>query len=108
MITVTNRIQVKKGMGEKMAPMFTQPGPLQKFEGFEKVEVLVSTQFEEYDEMQVIMYWQNEEGFKAWRESDEFKAAHKRPQDGEPDPNSPVIKSMIVTAKLAASIGKAE
>lgn len=108
MITVTNRIQVKKGMGEKMAPMFAKPGPLQQFEGFEKVEVLVSTQFEEYDEMQVMMYWQNEDGFKAWRESDAFKAAHKRPEGGEPDPNSPVIKSTIVTAKVMASIGKAE
>lgn len=107
MITVTNRIQLKKGMGEKMAPMFTQPGPLQEFDGFEKVEVLVSTQFEDYDEMQVIMYWQNEEGFKAWRESDAFKAAHKRPNNGEPDPNSPVIKSQIVIAKLVSSVAKA-
>ena len=56
MITVTNRIKVKKGIAEKMAPQFVQPGPLQEFEGFQKVEVLVSTQFEEYDEMSVVMY----------------------------------------------------
>ena len=108
MITVTNRIQVKKGMGEKMAPMFTKPGPLQQFKGFEKVEVLVSTQWEEYDEMQVIMYWQSEEAFQVWRESDAFKESHKRPAGGQPDPNSPVIKSQIVIAKLAAAIGKGE
>lgn len=106
MITVTNRINVKKGMGEKMAPMFAQPGPLQEFEGFNKVEVLVSTQFEEHDEMQVIMYWDTEEQFAVWRESDAFKASHKRPASGEPDPNSPVISSQIVIAKVAAAIAK--
>ena len=107
MITVTNRIQVKKGMGEKMGPMFTQPGPLQEFDGFNKVEVLVSTQFEEYDEMEVIMYWDSKEQFEAWRSSDAFKQAHKRPENGEPDPNSPVIKSQIVIANLVSSIAKA-
>lgn len=108
MISVTNRIRVKKGMGEQLAPMFAKPGPLQQFEGFEKVEVHVSTQFEEYDEMQVMMYWQNEEGFQAWRESDAFKQAHKRPENGEQDSNSPVIGSTIVVAKVAAAIDKAK
>lgn len=107
MITVNNRIHVTKGMGEKMAPMFTQPGPLQQFEGFQKVEVQVSTQFEEYDEMNVVMYWETEEQFEAWRSSDAFKQAHKRPSSGEPDPNSPVIKSQIIISKLAAAIEKA-
>ncbi|WP_431030179.1 heme oxygenase [Lysinibacillus sp. LZ02] len=106
MITVTNRIQVKKGMAEKMAPMFAKPGPLQQFEGFHKVEVLVSTQFEEYDEMSVVMYWEDEKSFGVWRESDAFKEAHKRPSGDAPDPNSPVITSQIVIAKVAAEIAK--
>ena len=106
MITVTNRINVKKGMGEKMAPMFTQPGPLQQFDGFQRVEVQVSSQFEEYDEMSVVMYWDDEKSFEAWRSSDAFKQAHKRPANGEPDPNSPVISSQIIIAKVAAEIAK--
>ena len=107
MITVTNRINVKKGMGEKMAPMFAKPGPLQQFEGFHKVEVQVSTQFEEHDELNVVMYWDNEASFDVWRSSDAFKAAHKRPTNGEPDPNSPVLSSQIIVANLAATIAKA-
>ncbi|MEK4229991.1 heme oxygenase [Solibacillus sp. FSL H8-0538] len=108
MITVTNRIHVKKGMGMKMAPAFVQPGPLQQFEGFHKVEVTVSTQFEEYDEMNVVMYWDSLEVFEVWRASDAFKAAHKRPSEGsgEPDPNSPVIKSQIIISEVAGSISK--
>ncbi len=106
MITVTNRIKVKKGMGEKMAPMFTKPGPLQEFEGFHKVEVLVSTQFEDHDEMQVVMYWDTMEQFEVWRASDAFKESHKRPSGDAPDPDSPVIGSQIVIAKVASSISK--
>lgn len=106
MYTVTNRIKMKKGMAHKMAPNFTKPGPLQQFKGFNKVEVNVSTQFEEYDEMSVVMFWDTLEDFAVWRESDEFKAAHKRPSNGEPNPDSPVISSQIVVAEIVSSISK--
>lgn len=108
MITVTNRIFVKKGMGKKMAPMFAQPGPLQQFEGFQRVEVQVSEQSEEHDEMNVMMYWDSVETFEVWRSSDAFKASHKRPgnDSGESDQNSPVIKSQIVISEVVAEISK--
>lgn len=106
MFTVTNRIKVKKGFAHKMAPNFTKPGPLQQFEGFEKVEVLISTQFEEYDEMSVVMYWESLEDFEKWRESDAFKESHKRPNNGEPNPDSPMLGSQIVIAEIASSITK--
>ena len=107
MITVTNRIKVKKGMATKMAPMFAQPGPLQQFEGFQKVEVLVSTQFEDYDEMNVVMYWDTKESFAVWRESDAFKESHKRPAGGHGEQTeSPLLGSEIIISEVAASISK--
>ncbi|MER1986149.1 MAG: heme oxygenase [Solibacillus sp.] len=106
MYTVTNRIKVKKGMAKMMAPSFVKPGPLQQFEGFMKVEVLVSEQFEDHDEMSVVMYWETLEGFEAWRASDAFKESHKRPEGGEPNPNSPMLGSQIIIAELAGSISK--
>ena len=110
MITVTNRIKVKKGFADKMAPNFVRAGPLQQFEGFIKVEVLVATQFEEYDEMSVVMYWEGKENFEAWRESDAFKEAHKRPESshgghGE-QAESPMLGSQIVVAEVVGSISK--
>lgn len=105
MFTVTNRINVQKGMGHKMAPAFTQPGPLQEFKGFNKVEVHVSTQFEEHDEMNVVMYWDTMEDFQVWRNSDAFKASHKRPEGGE-NPNSPVLGSQIVISEVVSAISK--
>ena len=56
--------------------------------------------------MSVVMYWEDEKSFEVWRESDAFKQAHKRPADGKPGPNSPVISSQIVIAKVAAEIAK--
>jgi heme oxygenase (staphylobilin-producing) len=107
MITVTNRIKVKKGMATMMAPKFVQPGPLQQFDGFLKVEVLVSTQFQDYDEMSVVMYWDTKEHFAVWRESDAFKESHKRPAGGHGEQGeSPMLGSEIIIAEVAGSISK--
>lgn len=104
MITVTNRINVKKGFAEKMAPMFAADKALLKYDGFHKVEVLVSTQEEEYDELEVLMYWESQEAFAAWRNSDDFKNSHKR--DGGSSENSPIIGSKIVISTVAATLEK--
>lgn len=105
MITVTNRIQVKKGLGEKMAPAFTSGKTLLDFDGFQKVEVNVSTQYEDYDEMQVMMYWDSKEQFEAWRNSDDFKNSHKRDESGSAE-HSPVIKSELVIAEIVSVLTK--
>mgnify|MGYP000956111070 CR=1 FL=1 len=104
MIVVTNRIRVKKGMGAVMAPSFTAPGPLDTFDGFIKVEVLLTQNLSEYDELNVNMYWDNAEAFTAWRNSDAFKAAHKRPEPGSEaaGKESPILGSEIITYEVAA------
>ena len=109
MIIVTNRIRVKKGMGAAMAPGFTAPGPLDTSEGFVKVEVLLTQNLTDYDELNVNMYWENIEAFTAWRNSDAFKAAHKRPEPGseEASKESPIIESEIITYEVASVKEKA-
>lgn len=39
MFVVTNRITVKKGFAEKMAPRFTKGGKIEQLDGFRKIEV---------------------------------------------------------------------
>jgi heme oxygenase (staphylobilin-producing) len=104
MIVVTNRIRVKKGMGAIMAPRFTAPGPLDTFEGFVKVEVLLTQNLTEYDELNVNMYWVDKDSFTAWRSSDAFKSAHKRPEPDSEEENkeSPILGSEIITYEVAA------
>jgi heme oxygenase (staphylobilin-producing) len=105
MFIVSNRIKVKKGFAERMAPRFTSNESLKQFDGFVKTEVAIARDFEEYDEMSVNMFWENLEGFKAWRESDAFKAAHKRPEakEGEAPKESPMLGSEIVISEIVSS-----
>lgn len=63
------------------------------------MEVLVSEQFEDYDEMSVVMYWHTLEDFQAWRESDAFKVAHKQPPNGG---ESPTMENMVIIAEVAS------
>lgn len=104
MIIVANKIKVKKGMGAVMAPGFTAPGPLDTTEGFVKVEVLLTQNLTDYDELNVNMYWENMDSFTAWRNSDAFKAAHKRPEPSseEAKKESPIIGSELVTYEIAS------
>lgn len=102
MYTVSNRIKVKKGFGAKMAPAFTSGQELAAFEGFIKVEVNVSTQPEEHDEMNVMMYWDTLEQFEVWRASDAFKNAHKRDGSGGHS-ESPVLSNEIVIAEVIST-----
>lgn len=100
MFSVTNRILVKKGMGYNMAPYFTADQTLVKWEGFNKVEVHVCSDHEEYDELNVLMYWNTLAQFEVWRASDDFKAAHQRIQlDGE---QSPIIKSETIISEVVS------
>lgn len=102
MVIVTNRIKVKTGMGAKMAPRFTSGNRLEQFDGFKKVEVWLRTNKEEYDELNVNMYWDSMEAFEGWRNSDEFKQAHKRPEPGEQTGESPMLGSEIVISDIVA------
>lgn len=104
MIIVTNRIKTKKGFAEKMAPNFTRPGALQTMEGFVKVEVTITQNLPEHDELNVNMYWENLENFQAWKNSDAFRQAHQRPEPGSDDAQkeSPLLGSELVIAKVAS------
>jgi heme oxygenase (staphylobilin-producing) len=106
MIIVTNRIKTKVGFAEKMAPGFTKPSALQQMKGFLKVEVAITQNLTEYDELNVNMYWEDLDSFDAWRNSDTFKEAHKRPEPGSEDTQkeSPILGNELIISKVATSI----
>lgn len=106
MYIVTNRIKMKSGFAEKMAPNFTRPGALQQMDGFVKVEVTITQNLTEFDELNVNMYWKDLESFEAWKNSDAFKESHKRPEAGsdEAKKESPMLGSQLVITKVASTI----
>lgn len=104
MIIVTNRMKVKKGMGPAMAPRFTASGSLDSSKGMIKVEVLLTQNLSDYDELSVNTYWETQEDFTTWRNSDAFKASHKRPEPSPdaPKQESPIISNEIITYEVAS------
>jgi len=106
MIIVTNRLKMKLGFAEKMAPMFTRPGALQKMEGFIKVEVLLTKNLSEHDELNVNMYWNTIENFNHWKNSTAFKEAHTGPNNNEQE--SPILGSEIIISEVASTLEPTE
>lgn len=102
MYTVSNHFQVKKGFAERMATAFTAQTELKDFQGFQKVEVLVSRDNEAYDEMHVQMYWSTLEDFQVWRESDHFKKSHDRERAA--NPNSPILSNRVIMAEVVSTL----
>ena len=104
MIIVQNKFQTKKGFGEKMAARFTNNNSLETFKGFIRVEVLLTQGIEETDELSVNMYWEDQESFAAWRNSDSFKKSHARPAESsdEAKKESPIISNKISTFDVIA------
>lgn len=64
--------------------------------------VLLTQNLTEYDEINVNMYWETMDSFTAWRNSDAFKSAHKRPEPDEAKKESPILGSEIITYEVAS------
>lgn len=110
MYVVTNRIKMKKGFAEKLAPMFTKGGALQEMKGFIKVETWNMQDIEEHDLLHVNMWWETLEDFEAWKTSDAFKQAHDRDDNSEDENSekeqseSPMLGSELAIAKVETSL----
>lgn len=104
MYTVANRFILKKGVAHKMAPAFTSGKELTEFEGFQKIEVGISSVNEEQDELNVVMYWENLENFEAWKQSDAFKKSHSREVKGNGNGESPIISNQIVISEIVSTL----
>ncbi|WP_154840900.1 heme oxygenase [Staphylococcus pasteuri] len=100
MFVVTNRITVKQGFTEKMAPRFTKGGKIESLKGFNKIEGWQVEKDDDTEDMYVNTWWDTEEDFKNWLNSDAFKEAHQRPKQSDNKEASPVIKSEIVKANV--------
>ncbi|AMG19784.1 heme-degrading monooxygenase IsdG [Staphylococcus saprophyticus] len=103
MYVVTNRIDVKKGFAEKMAPKFTQGGKIQELEGFQKVEVWLIDDEADYDQMYINTWWDSEDDFKGWLKSDAFKEAHEGKSKTKSD-DSPILGNKVVKANVISEL----
>ena len=102
MIRIVNTIKIKKGRVNEVLPRFERLHGVQEFEGFIGLEVLKSEEEKDYDEIKVCTTWEKHEDFKAWTNSDAFKARHqKRTKSKDANVDSPVIGAQLTTFEVA-------
>ncbi len=85
MVIVTNTNHIKKGEGQRLIDRFNKVGKIEYMEGFLGLEVLLTENTKEYDEVTISTRWESKDAFKAWTKSDAFREAHSRDGGGRPD-----------------------
>lgn len=74
MIVVANRIPVSKGYEKEFENRFkNRAGLIDKEPGFIRNQILRPMKSDYYV---VLTYWENQESFEAWTQSESFKKAH--------------------------------
>jgi len=76
MIIVTNVSQISKGEGEKLVERFDRVGKVEEMAGFLGLEVLLTQNLKEYDEVSIVTRWQSREDFNNWTKSEAFRESH--------------------------------
>ncbi|WP_416149951.1 heme oxygenase [Salipaludibacillus sp. HK11] len=84
MIIVTNTVHVKTGFSEKLIERFNKVGMVEKMDGFLGLEVLLTENTSDYEEVTIYTKWSSKEAFKGWTASDAFKESHAH-RGGQPD-----------------------
>ena len=85
MIIVTNTSKITKDNGYKLIDRFDKVGKVEEMEGFLGLEVLLTDNTSDYDEVTISTRWESNEAFKTWTKSDAFKEAHSRDHGGQPE-----------------------
>ncbi|MBD2845071.1 heme oxygenase [Paenibacillus sp. IB182496] len=76
MVIVTNVSQITKGSGEKLIERFNKVGKVEGMQGFLGLEVMLTDNVKEYDEVTVSTRWDSKEDFQAWTRSEAFRESH--------------------------------
>ncbi|MEK3722348.1 heme oxygenase [Paenibacillus sp. FSL H8-0034] len=76
MIIITNTSQITKGDAHKLIERFDKIGKVEYMSGFLGLEVLLTENTKEHDEVTVVTRWEKKEDFHAWTKSDAFKESH--------------------------------
>ncbi|MCI4618268.1 heme oxygenase [Bacillus pumilus] len=76
MIIVNNQVRVEKGSADHLVKRFNKQGQVEFMEGFLGMEVWVTKQTTDYDEVTIHTRWNRKEDFVNWTKSQAFGDAH--------------------------------
>ena len=73
MIIVTNTAKITKGNGHKLIERFNKVGKVETMPGFLGLEVLLTQNTVDYDEVTISTRWNAKEDFQGWTKSTHLK-----------------------------------
>jgi heme oxygenase (staphylobilin-producing) len=83
MVIVTNVSQITKGNGVKLIERFNKVGKVEGMKGFLGLEVMLTENTKEYDEVTVSTRWESREDFQGWTRSEAFRESHQHRETPE-------------------------
>ncbi|MGO4373451.1 heme oxygenase [Paenibacillus sp. MCAF20] len=83
MVIVTNVSQITKGNGVKLIERFNRIGKVEGMKGFLGLEVMLTENTKEYDEVTVSTRWESKADFQAWTRSEAFRESHSHRETPE-------------------------
>ncbi|UTR16927.1 heme oxygenase [Salipaludibacillus sp. LMS25] len=78
MIIVTNTSKIKKGNGHKLIERFNKVGKVEFMDGFLGLDVLLTENTQDYEEVAIMTRWESKNHFINWTTSDAFKKSHSK------------------------------
>lgn len=76
MVIVTNTSKIKPGSAHLLIERFDRIGKVEEMEGFLGLEVMLTQNTKEFEEVTVSTRWVSKEAFQAWTRSSAFKESH--------------------------------
>ncbi|WP_301107891.1 antibiotic biosynthesis monooxygenase [Sporosarcina sp.] len=94
-MTAINTIFVEKGKGEQITARFEKAKAVHTFEGFIRMEVLLSEDAEDRDEVKVCTTWEDRKYFDNWLHSRENEKSHNAKSPSAE--KSPILGNELTT-----------
>lgn len=76
MVIVTNTSKIKPGNAHLLIERFDRVGKVEEMEGFLGLEVMLTQNTKEFEEVTVSTRWVSKDAFQAWTRSSAFKESH--------------------------------
>ncbi|RGL37537.1 heme oxygenase [Paenibacillus polymyxa] len=80
MVIVTNTSKITPGNAHLLIERFNKEGQVEKMEGFLGLEVLLTENTKDYEEVTISTRWQEKENFQGWTKSEAFRESHNHRQ----------------------------
>ena len=96
---------MKKGYADQVVEKFEKRGEVLGFAGFLGIEIMVTEQNKDYEDVPILTRWESKDHFMNWVKSDVFKKVHTK-ENIRPDfiLGNKVVKYKVKLSKQPESI----